>query len=74
MSMSIEILESVYYLDIETAVSDNISTIEVETSTNSIVEINSDYAGTIVFASDITGLDDYISNFIDNYEIDCGSP
>jgi hypothetical protein len=74
MSMTIEILESVYYIDVETAFANNISTLDIETSTNSIIEINSDYAGTVVFASDITGLDDYLANFIDNYEIDCGTP
>jgi hypothetical protein len=74
MSMTIEISESVYYLDIETATSEISNNLEIEVSANQILEINTDYAGSVVFASDITGLDDYIANFIDNYEIDCGSP
>lgn len=72
--MNIEIIETVYYIDVELAIMDNISTMEIETSNNQYIEVNSDYAGTVVFASDITGLDDYIANFIDNYEIDCGQP
>lgn len=72
--MNIEILESVYYIDVETAVSEKTLLLEIETSSDKILEISSDYAGSVIFASDITGLDDYLANFIDNYEIDCGSP
>jgi hypothetical protein len=71
---TIEITEIKYNLEIETAISNSTSLIEIETSNNQTVEINSGYSGTVVFAGDILGLDDYLSNFIDNYEIDCGPP
>lgn len=48
--------------------------LEIESSLNDILEISTEYAGSVVFASDIIGLDNYLSNFIDSYEIDCGSP
>jgi hypothetical protein len=72
--VTIEINETVYNLEVETAISNNISTLEIEASYNQTLEVNAGYAGTVVFASDILGLDDYIANFIDNYEIDCGTP
>lgn len=71
---TIEINETVYNLEVETAISNSISTLEIEASSNQTLEINSGYAGNVVFASDILGLDDYLSNFIDNYQIDCGTP
>lgn len=70
----IEINESVYILDIETEYSDNLNSLNIEISSNNTIEITSGYVGTVVFANDIIGLDNYISNFIDSYEIDCGSP
>jgi hypothetical protein len=72
--MTIDIFETVYTLEVEASISDNVSTLEIETSTKDFVEISSQYFGAVVFASDIVGLDDYIANFIDQYEIDCGSP
>lgn len=74
MSMNIDIYETVYTLEVETSISDNINFLEIETSTKDFVEISSDYFGSVIFASDIVGLDDYLANYIDNYEIDCGSP
>jgi len=62
--MNVNIYETVYTIEIETSTSDSAK----------IIEVSSDYFGSVVFASDIAGLDDYIANFIDNYEIDCGSP
>jgi hypothetical protein len=72
--VTIEINETVYNLEVETAISNNISTLEIEASYNQTLEINSGYSGTVVFASDIIGLDQYIADFIDEYEIDCGTP
>lgn len=48
--------------------------LEIESSISDTVEISTEYSGSVVFASDIIGLDNYLSNFIDTYEIDCGTP
>lgn len=74
MSMTIEVQETVYYLDVETSYSDTINALEIEASSKNSIEISSEYFGSVVFASDVVGLDDYIANFIDQYEIDCGPP
>lgn len=74
MSMVVEVEETVYLVDIETTVCDTVDQLEVELSTSEIIEINSDYIANIVFASDVIGLDTYIANFIDTYNIDCGTP
>lgn len=60
---------------VETILSQTINNIlEIESSASEILEISTEYAGSVVFASDIIGLDNYLSNFIDSYEIDCGTP
>jgi hypothetical protein len=74
MSMAIEVQETVYYLDVETSYSDTINSLEIEASSKNSIEISSEYFGSVIFASDVVGLDDYIANFIDHYEIDCGPP
>ncbi len=74
MSMTIDIQETVYYLDVETSFSNTINALEIEASSKNSLEISSQYFGQVVFASDVVGLDDYIANFIDHYEIDCGPP
>lgn len=74
MSMVVEVEETVYLVDIETTVCDTVDQLELELSTSEIIEINSDYIANIVFASDVIGLDTYIANFIDTYNIDCGTP
>lgn len=72
--LTIEINETVYNLEVESSISNNISTLEIEASSSETIEINSGYVGNVIFASDILGLDNYLSNFIDNYEIECGTP
>lgn len=72
--LTIEINETVYKLEVESSISNNISTLEIEASSSETIEINSGYVGNVIFASDILGLDNYLSNFIDNYEIECGTP
>lgn len=72
--MVVEVEETVYLVDIETTVCDTVDQLELELSTSEIIEINSDYIANIVFASDVIGLDSYIANFIDTYNIDCGTP
>lgn len=70
----IEINETVYNIEVEASISETISVLDIEVSSNQSLEINSGYIGNVVFASDIIGLDNYLGSFIDNYEIDCGNP
>lgn len=72
MSNLVEIIETVYLLEIEVANSSNVSFLDIETSSINKIEISSGYSS--VSALEIMGLDNYIGNFIDTYEIDCGSP
>ena len=74
MSFTIEISEDVYHLDVESSISNQTNSIEIESSFTDKIEISTEYAVNVVFASDIIGLDNYLANFIDNYEIDCGTP
>jgi hypothetical protein len=53
---------------------ETIYNLEIESSSSQILEINTGFVVNVVYATDIIGLDDYLSNFIDNYEIDCGTP
>lgn len=70
----IEILDTTYNLEIETSYSNTFNNIDIDISTSQSIEISSGYAGIVTYASDIIGLDTYLSNFIDTYEIDCGTP
>jgi len=49
-------------------------TLELEQSDLVTLQINTEYVGSVVFAGDIINLDTFIANFIDDYEIDCGTP
>lgn len=71
---TLEIYDTINILEIETSILDTINNLEIETTSDRTVEISTAFAGTIVYASDVVGLDNYLANFIDNYEIDCGSP
>lgn len=71
---TIEINQTVYTLEIETSVSSNTDVLEVEATSSQNLEISTGYVGNVVFASDIIGLDNYLSDFIDTYNIDCGTP
>jgi hypothetical protein len=70
----IEIFDTTYNLEIETSYSNTVNNLDIDVSTAQSVEISAGYAGVVVYASDIVGLDNYLSNFIDTYEIDCGTP
>lgn len=48
--------------------------IEIEKSESAILQINTEYVGSVIFAGDVIGLDTFVANFIDSYNIDCGSP
>jgi hypothetical protein len=74
MSFSVEIQETVYNLEVETSISNIVNRLEIESSFFQTLEIQAGFAGNVIFASDIIGLDNYIANFIDEYEIDCGTP
>ena len=74
MSLTVEIEETINILEVETQISDNINTLEIVSSTSDVIQISTEYVGTVVFASDVIGLDTYIASIIDSYEIDCGSP
>lgn len=71
---NLEIFDTSYFIDIETSTEDNTENLEITTSTTDSVEISTGFSATIVYASDVVGLDNYLSNFIDSYNIDCGSP
>lgn len=71
---TLEIYDSVNILEIETSTEDNTENLEIAVSTTDQIEIYTGFNASVVYAADIIGLDNYLSNFIDNYEIDCGTP
>ena len=71
---TLEIFDTTNTIEIETSTEDNTDNIEITTTNADSVEITTGFAATIVYASDIVGLDNYLSNFIDSYNIDCGTP
>jgi len=71
---TVEIYDSVNILEIETTTEDNTETLEINTSTIETIDVSTGFVGSVIYASDIIGLDNYLSNFIDNYDIDCGTP
>ena len=71
---TLEISETVNTLEIEVSTEDNTENVEVSSSVTDIVEVSTGFSATIVYASEIVGLDNYLSNFIDSYNIDCGTP
>lgn len=71
---SIDIFDYNQIVEIEVSTEDNTENLEITSSVIDTVEISTGFAANIVYASDIVGLDNYLANFIDNYEIDCGTP
>lgn len=71
---TIEIFDTTNTIEIETSTENITDNIEVTSTILNTLEISTGFAATVVYASDIIGLDNYLSNFIDNYEIDCGTP
>ncbi len=69
----VQVLETVNLLEIETSIQNTINNITIEKIDNNIIEISSGSTN-IVMASDIIGLDSYINNYLDDAEIDCGTP
>lgn len=71
---TIEIFDTTNTIEIETSTENITDNIEVTSTILNTLEISTGFAATIVYASDIVGLDNYLANFIDSYEIDCGTP
>jgi len=71
---SLDIIENITYLEIESSIGTETNNIEITSSNFGSVDITAGYASMIIYASDVVGLDNYLSNFIDQYQIDCGSP
>jgi hypothetical protein len=71
---TLEISENTYTIEVETSTEDNTENLEITTSQTDVLEIVTGFTTTVTYASDIVGLDNYLSNFIDSYNIDCGSP
>ena len=71
---TIEIFDTVQTLEIETTTEDNTENLEVTTTVLDTIEVSTGFTADVIFASDIIGLDNYLSNFIDSYNIDCGTP
>lgn len=69
----IEIIGTTNLLEIQTSIEDTINNITIEKIDNNIIEIHTGMS-TVIMASDIIGLDTYIENFLDDADIDCGSP
>jgi len=69
----IEVLETINLLEIETSIQNTINNIFIERVENNVVEISTG-SSNVVLASSIIGLDNYIDNFLDSAEIDCGTP
>lgn len=72
--ISITIEENIHLLELETQINNHINNIDIDISSRDIIEISTDFIANTIFVSDIIGLDSYLSNFIDSYNIDCGSP
>lgn len=66
--------QEINILEIETAISNSVNNIEIETLIGEVIELSTDAAISTISAGDILGLDTYIGNFIDLYQIDCGTP
>ena len=71
----IEITKSREIIEISTTITNHTHNTSIDTTTDAKVEISSGYyTGTVVYASDIIGIDNYIQNFLDLANIDCGTP
>ncbi len=71
---TLEISDTVSTLDIEISTDDNTQSVELSSTVTDTVEISTGFSATIVYASEVVGLDNYLTNFIDSYNIDCGTP
>lgn len=70
----LEIYDTKNIIEIETSIGNVLNNLEIEASSDKTVEIISGSSLGFISVGDILGLDNYLSNFIDSYEIDCGSP
>lgn len=74
MSTTVQITETINLLEIETSIANTINNLDIEYSEINNIEISSGFSASVVYAGDVIGLDTFIDNFMDNYNIDCGSP
>lgn len=73
-NFTLEIYDSKNIIEIETTIGNIFNNLEIEASSDRTVDVISGSSLGFISVSDISGLDSYLSNFIDSYEIDCGSP
>ena len=71
---NLDISDTVSTVEIEISTDDNTQSVEVSSTVTDTVEISTGFSATIVYASEVVGLDNYLCNFIDSYNIDCGTP
>lgn len=74
---TLEIYDTNNILEIETSTEDNTENLEIAVSTTDSLEIYTGFNATVVYANDIVGLDNYLSNYLADYvieQIDCGTP
>ena len=61
-------------IGIEASINNVFNNLDIETSSDKTIEVINSFSLGVISASDIIGLNNYLGNFIDSYEIDCGSP
>lgn len=71
---TLEIFDTTNIIEIETLTTDTVDNLEIITTNTDSIEIITGFSANVVYAADIIGLDNYLSNFIDSYNIDCGTP
>jgi hypothetical protein len=70
---TIEINNDSYTVQIDTSTASSSNSVTVELSSANNVEVIKEIIQT-ANANDVVGLNSFISNYIDNYTIDCGTP
>jgi len=79
---TVEVFDTNHIIEIETSTAvthgEGIGVVDIETSTASSIEISTGFSAAIttnlVYASDVIGLTEFLTNFMDTFEIDCGTP
>jgi len=70
---TLEISDINYIIDIETSTEDNTENLEITTTNTDTIEISTGFAASIVYASDVIGVENNVENYIDSHNIDCGA-
>ena len=66
-SFTLEIYDSKNIIEIETTIGNIFNNLEIEASSDRTVDVISGSSLGFISVSDISGLDSYLSNFIDSY-------